>query len=59
MRGTIPIITCDSEDGCDSWVVDNYELGVKEWREIMRGWAYDPYKDRDSAYCPEHKKEDK
>jgi hypothetical protein len=39
-------------------MVDNYELGVNEWREITRGWTYNPHKDRDSAYCPEHKKED-
>jgi hypothetical protein len=58
MRGTLPIITCDSEYGCDRWVTDNYELGVKEWREIMRGWTYNPHKDRDTAYCPDCKKED-
>jgi hypothetical protein len=57
MRGTVPIITCDSEYGCDNWVIDNYELGAKEWREIMRGWTYEPYKDRDAALCPEHKDE--
>lgn len=28
MRGTIPILTCDSEYGCDQWVTDMYELGV-------------------------------
>lgn len=59
MRGTVPILTCDSEDGCDQWVTDVYALGVMEWKEIMRGWAYNPYKDPDSAYCPEHKKDDK
>lgn len=55
MRGTIPILTCDHEDGCDRWVIDNYELGAKEWREVMRGWTYDPYADRDASICPEHK----
>jgi hypothetical protein len=55
MRGTVPILTCDHEDGCDSWVVDNYELGVEEWRVLMRGWKYDPYANRDAAICPEHK----
>lgn len=57
MRGTLPIITCDSEYGCDVWVTDMYELGVTNWREVMRGWAYDPHKDRDTALCPEHKEE--
>lgn len=57
MRGTIPILTCDSEYGCDQWVTDMYELGVTNWRENMPGWTYDPYKDRDAALCPEHKKE--
>lgn len=57
MRGALPIITCDSEEGCDQWMVDNYELGVMEWREITRGWKYDPYNDRDAALCPEHKDE--
>lgn len=57
MRGTIPILTCDSEYGCDAWTVDQYELGVKEWKHIMRGWAYDPYKDRDAAFCFEHMEE--
>jgi hypothetical protein len=57
MRGTLPILTCDSEDGCDMYVTNQYELGVKEWRDIMRGWAYDPYKDRDASLCPVHKDE--
>lgn len=57
MRGTTPILTCDSEEGCDRWVIDMYELGVSEWRETMRGWIYNPYTDRDIAYCPEHKDE--
>jgi len=52
VRGTVPILTCDSEFGCDGWIIDQYELGVKEWREIMRGWTYNPYKDRDAAFCP-------
>jgi hypothetical protein len=57
MRGTIPILTCDHEDGCDAWVIDNYELGVTNWRECMRLWVYDPHTDRESALCPEHKTE--
>lgn len=59
MRGTVPILSCDHKDGCDNWVVDNYELGVTNWREVLRGWEYDPYADRDAAYCPEHKGENR
>jgi hypothetical protein len=55
MRGTIPTLHCDHEDGCDAWVVDEYELGATNWRDALPGWVYDPYTDREAATCPEHK----
>lgn len=58
MRGIVPILSCDHEDGCTEWIIDEYELGIAEWREGMPGWTYNPYKSRDSSYCPDHKKED-
>lgn len=59
MKGTVPIVTCDHEDGCDEWMIDNWEMGVSNWRDLMPGWTYDPYKDNDDALCPEHSREAK
>lgn len=55
MRGTVPTIHCDDEAGCTEWLVDYYELGVSNWREFMdEDWIFDPYKDRDRAFCAVH-----
>jgi hypothetical protein len=53
MRGTIPIRTCDSEDGCDRWTVDHYAMDVTNWRDLLDGWAFDPR--ADESFCPDHK----
>jgi len=56
MRGTIPIRTCDSEDGCDGWMTDHYAMDVTNWRDLLEGWAFDPR--ADETFCPDCKKED-
>jgi hypothetical protein len=56
MRSTVPILICDHEDGCDRWEIDYHGMGVDNWRDLLGGWAYDPYVD-DTAYCPDHKGE--
>lgn len=56
MKGTVPIITCDDEYGCDEWELDHFEMGVMNWRELMQGWKYDPYNSGDDMFCPEHAK---
>jgi hypothetical protein len=53
MRGTIPIRTCDHEDGCDDWMIDHREMEVDNWRDLLGGWEFDPR--RDESFCPEHK----
>jgi len=55
MKSTVPIVTCDYEDGCDEWMINYYEMGVSNWREFLYGWKYDPYSYNDDAFCPEHK----
>ncbi len=52
--GTIPIQTCDGDDAlcCDEWMIDHYETGASNWRELLDGWVFDPHSDR--AYCPAH-----
>lgn len=53
MKGTLPIVMCDDEYGCDDYMVDYYEQGATNWRELVpAGWQYDPH--RDTAFCPEH-----
>ena len=52
--GTIPIQTCDAEEGCDEWMVDHYETGVSNWRDLLAGWSFNPYGPLDSAFCPNH-----
>lgn len=59
MKGTVPIVTCDHEDGCDEWMLDHYEMCVDNWKDFLDGWAYDPYRYRDDAFCPEHARADK
>ena len=55
MRGTVPTIHCDDEHGCTEWLVDYYELGVSNWREFMDPeWIFDPYRDKDRAFCGYH-----
>lgn len=54
MRGTVPTLHCDHEDGCTEWTVDWYTLTADNWRDLMRGWKYDPYGDGDSALCSKH-----
>lgn len=56
-QGTIPIVMCDYEGGCDEWFIDNYELGASNWRALVpNGWAYNPYDSTDDM-CPEHARE--
>lgn len=56
MRGTIAIVTCDDEHGCDEWTVDYHEVGVSNWRELMAGWQFDPfpYGNTKPQMCREH-----
>lgn len=55
MRGTFPIITCDSEDGCSEWTLDWYEALASNWRELMEpDWYYNPYKLAEPQLCPAH-----
>lgn len=56
MRGTIPIRTCDSEDGCDGWMIDQHAMDVDNWRDLLDGWKFDPR--ADETFCPDCKKED-
>lgn len=54
-QGTIPIVMCDYESGCDEWFIDDYEMGASNWRELVpEGWAYNPYDTTESDLCPEH-----
>lgn len=59
MKGTIPIITCDDEYGCDEWEINHWEMGVMNWRELMQGWKYDPHHSAAEMFCPEHAKDPK
>ena len=57
MRATFPIITCDSEDGCDQWTLDWFDALAGNWRTLMApGWQFDPHSDAPHL-CPEHAKE--
>lgn len=56
MKGEMPAIWCDAEDGlCTEWQVDYYEMTASNWRELMDGWTYDPYKPEVDIFCPNHK----
>jgi len=57
MKGTLPILMCDHEDGCEEWLIDNYQMGVTNWRTFAGSWDYDPHKDPDRAFCPKHKRD--
>lgn len=55
MRSTFPIVTCDSEDGCDQWTLDWYSALASNWRELMAdGWQYNPHRLDEPQLCPEH-----
>ncbi len=55
MKATFPIITCDSEDGCDQWTLDWYEALVSNWRESMEpGWHYNANRPDEPQLCPTH-----
>lgn len=53
MKGTIPVIYCDHEDGCGDWIIDHHAMDVSNWRDFLNGWAYDPAKP-DEALCRFH-----
>ena len=49
-RGTVPILTCDHEDGCDTWAVDYYAMGASV-PKLPDGWTrLDDY----YVLCPDH-----
>lgn len=54
---TVPVQTCDDEDGCDRWMIDYYALCANNWKDFLDGWQFDPYSphDRDLALCTEHR----
>lgn len=54
MRGRMPAIFCDAEEGCTEWTIDWYVGTADNWRELMSGWMYDPYQAPDVALCPDH-----
>jgi hypothetical protein len=47
-KGTVPIVYCDREDGCDRWDVDYYSMGASV-PKLPEGWTGQP----DDALCPE------
>ena len=54
--GAYPIRMCDSEDGCPTWVLDDYAVGVSSvngvrCEPIPPGWSQTPEGD---DLCPEH-----
>lgn len=58
MRDTIPILQCDHEDGCTAYIIDYHSMCTDKWKELLaEGWRFDPYRDSDVAYCPEHAEE--
>ena len=62
MRGTVPTINCDGEDGyCGAWDIDNYEASVTAvsdhritYYERAPGWFSNHVYD----YCPTHRPEE-
>lgn len=52
---TLPVQMCDSEEGCTEWMIDYYALCADNWGDFLSQWQFDPYKDRDLAFCPEHR----
>lgn len=60
-KGTVPIISCDADDGmCGTWTVDYYEQLVESVNGIRVtptpiGWSGKP--GTDEHLCPEHSPE--
>lgn len=59
-KGTVLIVMCDHENGCDEWVIDHYEMSVSEVNGIRVtptpiGWSGTP--GTDEHLCPEHSPE--
>ena len=58
-RGTVPILVCDDEDGCDAWTLDDYGMDVSAVNNVIvtatersPGWQSTG---DDTDLCPEHK----
>jgi hypothetical protein len=55
VKGNMPVLYCDAEEGCAEWMIDHRAMDVDNWRELVpEGWTYDPYKDAEAALCPYH-----
>jgi len=59
-KGTVPIVMCDHESGCDEWVIDHYEMTVSEIDGVRvtptpTGWS--GRVGTDEHLCPEHSPE--
>jgi hypothetical protein len=51
--GTVPVIMCDNESGCDEWEIDHYGMGASV-PKLPEGWTGE----RDAALCPNCSKEE-
>ncbi len=57
-QASLPIVLCDSDDGCTEYFRDDWEMGVSNWRDFVpAGWQYDPYNRMQDDLCPEHRGE--
>lgn len=59
-KGTVPIVSCDHEDGCDTWTVDYWEMTAETVNGIRVtptpiGWS--GRIGTDEHFCPEHSPE--
>lgn len=54
MRYQQPMLSCDYGAGCDESIVDYHAMYASSWRELMTGWQYDPCREVNGIYCPEH-----
>lgn len=45
--GTVPVLMCDNEYGCDNWEVDHYGMGASV-PKLPEGWTGS----RDESLCP-------
>jgi hypothetical protein len=54
MKGTMDVLYCDAEEGCGEWMPDYYAMDVSNWRDLLKGWTYNPYQDREAALCRYH-----
>jgi len=59
-KGTVPIVMCDHEDGCDQWVLDDWAMNVSTINDVPvgpvpLGWSGTP--GSDEHLCPEHSPE--